>query len=54
MKEKTKILQLLSYAHANLFVQKEPPVVRIVQYYFTQKSFSKILLSKMTIQDLIL
>ena len=54
MKEKTKILQLLSYARANLFVQEGPPVVCIGQYYFTQKSFSKILLSKMTIQDLIL
>lgn len=48
MKEETKILQLLSYARANLFVQEGPPVVCIGQYYFTQKSFSKILLSKMT------
>ena len=47
MKEETEILQLLSYARANLFVQ-EAPVVCIVQYHFTQKSFSKILLTKMT------
>ncbi len=35
MKEETEILQLLSYARSNLFVQEESPVVCIGQYYFT-------------------